>query len=86
MILVPRYDMSEGTNPWRDGLSQHKGTYTVKWEAICCLKRVLPAGQSVKMNTLQEEQGMFGELSKWEILRAITLSSVHAKAGIIVFL
>lgn len=46
------------------------------------LKRVLPAGQSVKTNTLQEEQGMSGELSKWEILRAITLSSVQAEAGI----
>lgn len=43
---------------------------------------MLPAGQSVKTNTLQEEQGMSGELSKWEILRAITLSSVQAEAGI----
>lgn len=34
MFLVPRYDMSEGTNTWRDSLSQHKGTFTVKWEAL----------------------------------------------------
>lgn len=82
MLLVPRYDMSEGTNTQRDGLSQHKGTYTVKWEAICSLKQVVPEGQSVKTNTLQEEQGIFGELSKQEIIRAITLDSVQAEAGI----
>lgn len=64
MLLVPRYDMSEGTNTQRDGLSQHKGTYTVKWEAICSLKQVLPEGQSVRTNTVQEEQGIFGELSR----------------------